>query len=198
MRCTDGVYGQVCLRGCRHAWTAEVTMFRAMRLVGFAVADSCPTTAASKETVIYWGQNTAAATEAADLSTYCKGPKKVDIIVLAFLNQYGKGQVRPSATTIGQYCTINPSGVPGGCDQLASQIKTCQANKVKIFVSLGGASGDYTLASQDEAEQIGHTCGRPTASQRRPPRSPVPLAMRSLMAGISTSREPTALRIIST
>ncbi|KAJ5626340.1 chitinase 2 [Penicillium lagena] len=105
-------------------------------------------------TVVYWGQNGGNTVEDNNLSTYCTPESGIDIIVLAFLYQYGNGMMIPSGT-IGQSCYISPTGQSFQCEQLASAIDTCKANGVKVMLSLGGASGAYSLSSQEEAESIG-------------------------------------------
>ncbi|KAH8698637.1 class III chitinase ChiA2 [Talaromyces proteolyticus] len=106
------------------------------------------------ETVVYWGQNGGNAVENNDLSTYCTADSGIDILVLSFLYEFGNGVDTPSGT-IGQSCSIDTSGKGSNCDDLAAAIKTCQGNGKKIILSLGGASGSYSLSSQQEAETIG-------------------------------------------
>ncbi|KAJ6050112.1 hypothetical protein N7444_006828 [Penicillium canescens] len=106
------------------------------------------------QNVVYWGQNRASAVKNNDLSTYCKSDSDIDIIVFAFLNQYGNGQTIPSGS-IGQSCSISASGEPRQCDTLAAAIQQCQSNRIKVILSLGGAVGNYSLSSQQEAEIIG-------------------------------------------
>lgn len=106
------------------------------------------------QNVVYWGQNGGNAVENDDLATYCTPSSGIDIIVLSFLYQYGSGNTVASGT-IGRYCYISPQGVPRNCDALASAIEQCQSNGVKILLSLGGATGTYSLQSQTEAETIG-------------------------------------------
>lgn len=106
------------------------------------------------EVVVYWGQNSAAASENNDLSTYCTASSGIDIVVLAFLDEYGNGVMYPSGV-IGNDCSISTSGEGTNCGALASQISTCQSNGVKVILSLGGAVGAYSLTSQAEAETIG-------------------------------------------
>lgn len=124
------------------------------QVVMSVMADGCGGIPSRGETVLYWGQNSANATESDNLTAYCTDSAGVDIIVLAFLSQYGNGNLIPSGT-IGQSCNITSSGEPQGCAPLASQIETCQANGVKVFLSVGGAKGAHTLDSTTEAEQIG-------------------------------------------
>lgn len=107
------------------------------------------------ETVVYWGQNGGGVIEATDLATYCSISSGIDIIVLAFLYQYGNGVTVPGGG-FGQTCYILAgSGTAQSCSAVASAITTCQNNGVKILLSLGGASGGYSLTSQTEAKAIG-------------------------------------------
>jgi chitinase len=106
------------------------------------------------QNAIYWGQNGGSTIEDNDLAMYCVPAAGIDIIVLAFLYEYGSGNTIASGT-IGQSCSILPNGESFQCENLAAAIKKCQANGVKIFLSLGGAVGTYSLSSQQEAEAIG-------------------------------------------
>ncbi|EED22748.1 chitinase 3 precursor, putative [Talaromyces stipitatus ATCC 10500] len=123
-----------------------------------SVVDGAPhklqTRSPGGEVVVYWGQNAAAASENNDLSTYCTADSGINIVVLAFLYEYGNNIVIPSGV-IGKDCSISTSGEGINCDALASQIATCQSNNVKVILSLGGAVGAYSLTSQSEAEKIG-------------------------------------------
>ncbi|KAF2230207.1 glycoside hydrolase family 18 protein [Viridothelium virens] len=108
----------------------------------------------SGQVVVYWGQNGGGTLENTDLAAYCNGTAGIDILVLAFLYNFGNGNDLANGI-IGQTCYIAESGEPQDCEALASQIQTCQAAGVKIILSLGGAVGDYVLESQEEAETIG-------------------------------------------
>lgn len=105
------------------------------------------------EVAVYWGQNSVSASENNDLSTYCSNAG-IDIVILAFLDEYGTTGTIP-AGTIGEVCTISTTGEATDCDDLATQIATCQANDVKVILSLGGAVGAYSLQSEEQAEEIG-------------------------------------------
>ncbi|KAK3194700.1 hypothetical protein Dsin_026010 [Dipteronia sinensis] len=58
-----------------------------------------------------------------------------------------------------------------GCTGLSSDVKSCQAKGVKVMLSLGGASGSYSLSSTADAKQVatylwnnflgGHSSSRP-------------------------------------
>jgi chitinase len=109
---------------------------------------------ASGLNVVYWGQNGGGTVENNNLAAYCISNSGIDVIVLAFLYEYGNGNTIPSGT-IGQSCFISTSGEGQNCDNVASSIATCQAAGIKIILSLGGASGSYSLQSQAEAEAIG-------------------------------------------
>ncbi|KAF9622890.1 hypothetical protein IFM89_035123 [Coptis chinensis] len=41
-----------------------------------------------------------------------------------------------------------------GCTNLSADIKACQNNGIKVILSIGGASGSYSLASSDDARQV--------------------------------------------
>ncbi|KAI0409696.1 putative endochitinase CHI2 [Xylaria palmicola] len=106
------------------------------------------------QNVVYWGQNGGGTIENNDLSAYCTKEAGIDILVLSFLYQWGNGNTIP-AGTIGQSCFISSSGEGQNCDAVASAITKCQSNGVSIILSLGGASGAYSLSSSDEAKSIG-------------------------------------------
>jgi chitinase len=108
----------------------------------------------SHQNVIYWGQNGGTAIEDNDLSMYCVPSAGIDIVVLAFLYEFGNGNTIASGT-IRQSCSILTNGESSQCENLAAAIKKCQKNGVKIVLSLGGAVGAYSLSSQKESEAIG-------------------------------------------
>ncbi|KAI0392694.1 glycoside hydrolase family 18 protein [Xylariaceae sp. FL0594] len=125
----------------------------------------------SGEVVMYWGQNGGGTIENNDLSTYCTEDAGVDIIVLAFLYQFGNGNDIPSGT-IGQSCFISNTGQGQNCEALSKAITTCQGNGKKIILSIGGAVGSYSLQSEDEATRIGqylwNAYGKGDGSTQRP------------------------------
>jgi chitinase len=108
----------------------------------------------SGQSVVYWGQNGGGTIENNDLGAYCTSTSGIDIIILSFLYQYGNGNTIPGGG-IGQSCGISTSGQGQNCDNVAKSIPICQAAGIKVVLSLGGASGGYTLTSQAEAEAIG-------------------------------------------
>ncbi|KAI1111230.1 glycoside hydrolase family 18 protein [Nemania sp. NC0429] len=126
-------------------------------LAGLAAAlpRSAPSHQDGAETVVYWGQNGGSTIKNNNLSAYCTSDAGVDIIVLAFLHSFGNRHDVPSGS-IGQSCSITNAGEGRNCGALAAAITTCQANGVKIILSLGGAVGSYALSSKDEAMTIGN------------------------------------------
>jgi chitinase len=110
--------------------------------------------AASGQTVVYWGQNGPDSAENDDLSTYCTATSGIDVLILAFLYEFGNGQNIPVGV-IGESCSISTTGAGSLCDDLAAAITTCQDAGVTVLLSIGGASGAYSLQSQEEAETIG-------------------------------------------
>jgi chitinase len=110
--------------------------------------------AASGKNVVYWGQNGGGTVEDNDLSSYCTTSSGIDIIILAFLYSFGNGNNIPSGT-IGQSCYISTAGEGQNCNNVASSIAICQKNGIEVILSLGGASGSYSLQSDAEATAIG-------------------------------------------
>ncbi|KAH8811252.1 glycoside hydrolase family 18 protein [Xylogone sp. PMI_703] len=106
--------------------------------------------ASGAQNVVYWGQNS----ENGNLAAYCTPTSGIDVLVLSFLYEFGNGINIPSGV-IGPTCFISTTGQPQLCDDLASEIAQCQSAGVKIILSLGGASGSYSLQSRAEAESIG-------------------------------------------
>ncbi|KAI1818376.1 putative endochitinase CHI2 [Poronia punctata] len=133
---------------------------RALTCLGLltGLVTSIPTASRSTRTsafknVVYWGQNGGGTIENNDLSAYCTPEAGIDIIVLAFLYQFGNGNTIASGT-IGQSCWIGNTGQSQNCEALASAIARCQSNGVTIILSLGGAVGSYSLSSSEEAKAI--------------------------------------------
>lgn len=108
----------------------------------------------SPQTVVYWGQNGGGIVENNDLSSYCQPNSGIDVIVLAFLYEFG-GSGRIPSGTIGQSCYISQTGEGQNCDNVKSSIAKCRAAGVKIIISLGGATSSYSLQSQEQAESLG-------------------------------------------
>lgn len=119
-----------------------------------AASPVAPRQAPDAKNVVYWGQNGGGTIENNDLASYCQSNSGIDVLVLSFLYQFGRGNNIPSGT-IGQSCFISTAGEGQNCDALTSAIAKCKSAGVKIILSLGGATSSYSLQSQAEAEQIG-------------------------------------------
>lgn len=124
-------------------------------LAGLAAAAPVKTKATDQgsgaQNVVYWGADG----QNKNLSDYCTPSAGIDILVLSFLNNWGISGDIPSGI-FGGTCIVNPDGsFASPCSDLASQIKTCQSAGVKIIISLGGATGNYSLLSQAQAETTG-------------------------------------------
>ncbi|KDP22190.1 hypothetical protein JCGZ_26023 [Jatropha curcas] len=92
---------------------------------------------------IYWGQN---GNEGTLEQTCATG--KYSYVNIAFLYKFGNGQT-PEINLAG-HC--NPA--TGGCTIVSNGIKSCQKRGIKVFLSLGGGVGSYTLASQADARNV--------------------------------------------
>ena len=92
---------------------------------------------------IYWGQN---GNEGTLKETCATG--NYNFVNLAFLSTFGNGQA-PMINLAG-HCDPSVSG----CTGLSSDIKFCQAQGIKVMLSIGGASGSYSLSSTDDANQV--------------------------------------------
>ena len=127
-------------------------------LVATAVVDAAPvktSTNPNGQVTVYWGQNAAnGAVEHSKLASYCNTASGIDNLVLAFLSTFGNGKNYPQGG-FDRTCQVGRYGGTEGCAALGSAITTCQSRGVKVFVSLGGALGDYGLKSRVEAKKIG-------------------------------------------
>ncbi|XP_054787279.1 hevamine-A-like [Prosopis cineraria] len=95
--------------------------------------------------VTYWGQNGGEG----ELDTACD-TGNYEIINIAFMNTFGSGRT-PNIDLSG-HCDWS-TGV-ANCTGYYSQIAYCQSKSVKIFLSLGGASGQYGFSSADDAKEF--------------------------------------------
>lgn len=114
---------------------------------------------------VYWGQNSAGSQ--ASLASYCQS-SDTDIIILSFLNNF------PSISlNFADACTETFSdSTLLHCPTIAADIKTCQNLGKKVLLSLGGASGSYGFASENEAKVFAQTLwdtfGEGTGTSERP------------------------------
>ncbi|KAJ8748463.1 hypothetical protein K2173_003359 [Erythroxylum novogranatense] len=83
---------------------------------------------------VYWGQGQDA--NEGTLADACSSGNYA-IVNLAFLATFGNGQTP----------VLNLAG-------LSNAITACQGQGIKVLLSLGGASGSYTLTSADDARQV--------------------------------------------
>lgn len=93
--------------------------------------------------VVYWGQDGREGTLTETCST-----GRYSYVNIAFLNNFGNGQT-PQPNLAG-HC--NPD--VGTCKVLATHIRNCQNQGVKVLLSLGGGFGNYGLASRAEAQSF--------------------------------------------
>ncbi|PKI63468.1 hypothetical protein CRG98_016135 [Punica granatum] len=91
----------------------------------------------------YWGQNGNEGTLTATCAT-----GKYAYVNIAFLNQFGNG--RAPGLNLAGHC--NPSA--GGCKGVSTGIRNCQRQGIKVFLSIGGGVGSYSLASSADARSV--------------------------------------------
>lgn len=91
---------------------------------------------------VYWGQNGNEGT----LQAACAS-QNYGIVILAFLNVFGSGRT-PQWNFAGHCGDWSP------CTRLAPEIQYCQSLNIKVFLSLGGGIGDYSLNSAQDAEEV--------------------------------------------
>jgi chitinase len=107
-------------------------------LLGFLISS-----AQGGSIAVYWGQNGREGTlkAACDTGNYA-------YVMLSFLTTFGNG--RTPVLNLAGHC--NPSR--GTCTGLTSDIKSCQAKGIKVFLSLGGGAGSYSLSSKSDANKV--------------------------------------------
>lgn len=106
---------------------------------------------------IWWGQNSGGTQESQTrLKNYCT--EYVDIVILSFLIQFGKGQqylVNFANQAGGQ--TVGGDGLGSALydlPQIAEDIQYCQAQGKQVLLSLGGASGNYAFSDEADARKV--------------------------------------------
>ncbi|CAI0547733.1 unnamed protein product [Linum tenue] len=95
---------------------------------------------------IYWGQNGPA--EGTLAQTCATG--NYQFVNIAFLPVFGQGRRAPALDLSG-HC--DPSST-GGCSGLSSDIRSCQSRGTKVFLSIGGGAGRYSLSSTVDARRF--------------------------------------------
>ncbi|KAG0308746.1 Chitinase 1 [Dissophora globulifera] len=110
-------------------------------LVSHSASAFSPT---SKTNVVnYWGQNSVSSVGGSetDLVNYCQDDT-VDVFVIAFVYQIQNNQ---PVLNLANHCGATfPNGLLN-CPKVGQDIKACQAKGKKIIISVGGASGSYSL-----------------------------------------------------
>lgn len=91
----------------------------------------------------YWGQNGHEGT----LTATCASGNYA-YVNIAFLNQFGSG--RAPGLDLAGHCT--PS--TGNCRFISTGIRNCQRQGIKVFLSIGGYVGQYSLASTADARSL--------------------------------------------
>ncbi|XP_074578168.1 acidic endochitinase-like [Curcuma longa] len=92
---------------------------------------------------VYWGQN---GNEGSLADTCNTG--LYSYVMVSFLITFGNGQT--PVLNLAGHCDP-PSGT---CTGLSAEIRQCQSQGVRVLLSLGGASGSYSLASSDDASTV--------------------------------------------
>ncbi|KAG0659727.1 Chitinase 1 [Monosporozyma unispora] len=101
---------------------------------------------------VYWGQNSQGGQQR--LSEYCQS-SNADIFILSFLNIFPNNMGLNFANACSE--TFGDNAGLLHCSDIASDIQTCQSLGKKVLLSLGGASGAYGFASNDEADAFAET-----------------------------------------
>ncbi|KAF9089707.1 Chitinase 1 [Mortierella sp. AD031] len=114
----------------------------AVTLLGQSASAFDPT---SRTNVVnYWGQNSVSYVggKEGDLIDYCQDGN-VNVFAMAFISQIQNG--RP-ILNLANHCTLTfPGSTLLNCPKVGQDIKACQANGKAIILSIGGASGSYSL-----------------------------------------------------
>ncbi|KAK7203693.1 glycoside hydrolase superfamily [Myxozyma melibiosi] len=120
----------------------------------FASAVSAYSSSAIDNVAVYWGQASAGSQDS--LATYCESDS-VDIVILAFLTTFFGSDDLPEIN-FANACSDTFSGTTLlQCDQIASDIATCQSKGKKVLLSLGGAVGTYGFTDDSEASDFATT-----------------------------------------
>ncbi|XP_075495513.1 hevamine-A-like [Primulina tabacum] len=93
---------------------------------------------------IYWGQNGNEGTLAATCAT-----GRFSYVNIAFLYIFGSGQ-SPRLNLAG-HC--DPS-ITGACNFVSDGIRACQRRGIRVFLSIGGGVGSYSLSSREDARNL--------------------------------------------
>ncbi|KAH9998830.1 glycoside hydrolase family 18 protein [Russula compacta] len=154
-------------------YMSALSPFRPMTSLAFALALAAPLSVLGfditrKDNVVaYWGQNSFGATHTSDtarwqktLSFYCQDDS-IDAFPIAFLDVAFDIGGLPSID-LSNICNTNDDPVFQGtglldCSFLASDIRACQAKGKIVTISIGGATGAVSFASDSQATQFADT-----------------------------------------
>ncbi|KAG0237591.1 glycoside hydrolase superfamily [Mortierella sp. GBAus27b] len=107
--------------------------------------------------VTYWGQNSVAHNGGSEssLAEYCNGDT-IDVFALAFIHRIENGI---PILNLSKHCSDKYPGTSMlRCPKIGQDIKACQARGKAVVVSIGGATGSYSLPDEASgrafAEQI--------------------------------------------
>ncbi|KAL9323117.1 hypothetical protein ACSQ67_011170 [Phaseolus vulgaris] len=96
-----------------------------------------------EDIAIYWGQNP----NEGNLTETCS-TGKYSFVNIAFLSTFGNGQT-PKLNLDG-HC--DPSST--GCTEMGREIRNCQKQGIKVMLSIGGGSGEYSITSLEDAKNV--------------------------------------------
>nr|GEU95689.1 hevamine-A-like [Tanacetum cinerariifolium] len=92
---------------------------------------------------IYWGQNGNEGTLAETCAT-----GNYEYVNIAFLWTFGNG--RTPKMDLSGHC----DPYSNGCTNLSTNITYCQAQGIKVMLSIGGGIGSYSIASKQDAQDV--------------------------------------------
>ncbi|XP_047177401.1 G-type lectin S-receptor-like serine/threonine-protein kinase CES101 [Vigna umbellata] len=92
---------------------------------------------------IYWGQK---ANEGNLTETCATG--KYSYVNIAFLSTFGNGQT-PKLNLAG-HCDASTNG----CTEMGREIRNCQKQGIKVMLSIGGGTDDYSITSLEDAKNV--------------------------------------------
>ncbi|KAI8321130.1 glycoside hydrolase, partial [Martensiomyces pterosporus] len=102
---------------------------------------------------VYWGQNSLslqAGEDEMDLGQYCTADNPPDIILVSFHHVFTQSPQINLSKHCGKYMK---SSVMLNCTFMEPQIKACQDKGIKVILSMGGAAGAYSFASNSDGAQ---------------------------------------------
>ncbi|KAG6491194.1 acidic endochitinase-like [Zingiber officinale] len=92
---------------------------------------------------VYWGQN---GNEGSLADTCNTG--LYSYVMISFLTTFGNGQT--PVLNLAGHC----EPLSGTCTGLSDDIRQCQSQGIRVLLSIGGATGSYSLSSSDDASSV--------------------------------------------